>query len=326
MKDVIILPTFNERENIGNIVPLIFSTVPDIHILVADDNSPDGTGGEVLDLQKKYPNLSLLSRKHKDGLGRAYINAFNHVLKDKDVRSIIMMDADLSHQPKYLPEMLKRSQNFDVVVGSRYVKGGETVGWELWRRVLSFFGNLYCRIITWMPINDCTTGFNVINTDLLRKVDFSKMDMSGYAFIMELKYQLYTNGGKFFEVPITFVNRVGGESKISNHIINEGIIAPWKMRFKTTGKITKKHNEKIICPLCDNQSGLYFMEKKGYKLYKCSFCKLLFIYPLPKSIQVYDKSYFSGAEKGFGYVDYDVDKEPMIPTFEKYFEIISSLG
>ena len=232
MKNVIILPTFNERENIGNIVPLIFSTVPDIHILVADDNSPDGTGREVLDLQKKYPNLSLLSRKHKDGLGRAYINAFNFVLKDKDVRSVIMMDADLSHQPKYLPEMLKRSQNFDIVVGSRYTKGGGTVGWELWRRALSFFGNLYCRIITWMPINDCTTGFNVINADLLRKVDFSKMDMSGYAFIMELKYQLYTNGGKFFEVPITFVNRVGGESKMSSHIINEGVLAPWKMIWK----------------------------------------------------------------------------------------------
>lgn len=236
MKDVIVLPTYNEKENIGNIVPMIFSTVPDIHILVADDNSPDGTGYVVKELQKKYPNLSLISRPQKNGLGRAYINAFNHVLKDQEVRTVIMMDADLSHQPKYLPEMLEKSNTYTVVTGSRYTKGGTTVGWEAWRKVLSYFGNLYCRTITSMPIYDCTAGFNVIDAKLLRKVDFSKMDMSGYAFIMELKYNLYLVGAKFYEVPITFVNRVGGESKMSGHIISEGIIAPLKMRWKTISK------------------------------------------------------------------------------------------
>lgn len=232
MKTVIILPTYNERENIGNIVPLIFSIVPDIHILVADDNSPDGTSNKVRELQKNYPNLSLISRAHKDGLGRAYINAFNFVLKDFDVRSVIMMDADLSHQPKYLPLMLSKSLDYSVVVGSRYVKGGATAGWETWRVILSFLGNFYCRTITRMPIKDCTAGFNIISTELLRKVDFSKMNMSGYAFIMELKYNLFKAGGTFYEVPITFVNRVGGESKMSGHIINEGVLAPWKMIWK----------------------------------------------------------------------------------------------
>ncbi len=236
MKDVIVIPTYNERENIGKIVPMIFSIVPDIYILVADDNSPDGTAQTVKEMQRKYPNLSLISRPEKNGLGKAYINAFDHVLKGEDVRTVIMMDADLSHQPKYLPEMLDKSKIFTVVTGSRYVKGGETVGWEMWRKILSFFGNLYCRVITGMPIYDCTAGFNVINSDLLRKVDFSKMDMSGYAFIMELKYNLYLVGAKFYEVPITFVNRIGGESKMSSHIINEGIIAPWKMRWKTISK------------------------------------------------------------------------------------------
>lgn len=236
MKDIIVLPTYNERENIGNIVPMIFSTVPNIFILVADDNSPDGTAEAVKEMQKKYSNLSLISRPEKSGLGRAYINAFDYVLKGEDVRAVIMMDADLSHQPKYLPEMLEKSKSFTVVTGSRYVKGGETVGWEMWRKVLSYFGNLYCRVITGMPIYDCTAGFNVIDAKLLRKVDFSKMDMSGYAFIMELKYNLHLAGAKFYEVPITFVNRVGGESKMSSHIINEGIIAPWKMRWKTISK------------------------------------------------------------------------------------------
>lgn len=229
MKNVIVLPTYNEAENVRVLVPRIFEIVPDVHILIADDNSPDGTAQVVMELQKKYPQLSLISRQKKDGLGRAYLNAFTHVLKDSQVRSIVMMDADLSHSPKYLPEMLVRSTSYSVVTGSRYVIGGGTEGWELWRRVLSFFGNLYCRSITHMPLRDCTAGFNVISADLLRKIDFSKMDMSGYAFIMELKYLLYKTGATFYEVPITFVNRVGGESKMSSHIINEGILAPWKM-------------------------------------------------------------------------------------------------
>jgi dolichol-phosphate mannosyltransferase len=232
MKQVIILPTYNERENIRVIVPLIFSAVPDVLILVADDNSPDGTGGVVEELQKTYKNLSLISRPQKNGLGRAYLNAFAYVLKDPEVASVIMMDADLSHPPRYLPEMLEKGKQYSVVTGSRYVRGGATEGWELWRRVLSFFGNLYCRSITRMPLHDCTAGFNVISAELLRKIDFSKMDMSGYAFIMDLKYLLYKAGATFFEVPITFVNRVGGESKMSSHIINEGILAPWKMICK----------------------------------------------------------------------------------------------
>lgn len=232
MKNVIVLPTYNEKNNISALVPLIFEAVPSIYILVADDNSPDGTASIVEELQKKYPNLSLISQKEKKGLGPAYINAFKHVLQDNDVRTVIMMDADLSHQPKYLKEMLDRSQQFSVVIGSRYTKGGGTFGWEFWRRMLSFWGNFYCRNITRIPIKDCTTGYNVISADLLRKIDFSTMDMSGYAFIMELKYLLYKAGGTFFEVPIIFVNRAEGESKISSHIISEGILAPWKMVFK----------------------------------------------------------------------------------------------
>lgn len=232
MKNVIVIPTYNEKENIRNLVPLIFKTVPDIFVVVADDNSPDGTGDMVRELQKQYPNLSLLSRQEKNGLGRAYIHAFKEVLKDKEVEHIIMMDADFSHHPKYLPEMLRQSKSFSVVCGSRYVKGGGTTGWEMWRRVMSFCGNFYCRSITGMPIYDCTGGFNVISTHLLRSIDFSKMDMSGYAFIMELKYLLYKAGGKFFEVPIIFANRAEGESKISSHIISEGVVAPWKMLWK----------------------------------------------------------------------------------------------
>jgi dolichol-phosphate mannosyltransferase len=231
MREVVVIPTYNEKENIKVLIPLIFQTIPGVSVVVADDNSPDSTGKVVLDLKYKYPNLSLITRENKGGLGGAYTNAFREVLKDLDVKTVVMMDADMSHDPKYLTQMIKESDKYNVVVGSRYIDGGKTVGWELWRRVLSFFGNLYCRLITGLPIKDCTGGFNVISADSLRKIDFSKMDMSGYAFIMEIKYLLYKSGATFFEVPITFVNRVGGESKISSHIISEGILAPWKIKL-----------------------------------------------------------------------------------------------
>ncbi len=231
MRVVIVIPTYNEKENIELLVPKIFSIIPDVDVIVADDNSPDGTGELVSNLKYKFPRLSLLSRDKKDGLGKAYINAFKNILDKNEFEKVVMMDADFSHDPKYLPEMLEQSKKFDVVIGSRYVSGGETQGWELWRRLLSSFGNSYCRIVTRLPVKDCTGGFNVISTNVLRKIDFDNMDMSGYAFIMEIKYLLYKAGAKFFEVPIIFVNRARGETKISSHIISEGIIAPWKMKL-----------------------------------------------------------------------------------------------
>ena len=236
MRSTIIIPTYNEFENIQVIIPRIFDIVPDTSVLVVDDNSPDGTKEAVNDLKRKYPNLSLLSRSRKEGLGKAYTDAFKEVLKDvPDI--IIMMDADLSHDPKYLLEMMRQARLFDLVIGSRYVQGGATVGWELWRKALSFFGNLYARLVTNLPAYDLTAGFNCINVAYLQKVNLESIDSSGYAFQIELKYLLRKAGAKLVEIPITFVNRTGGESKISNHIISEGIMAPWKILWKT---ITKK--------------------------------------------------------------------------------------
>ena len=232
MRTVIIIPTYNEKENIATLVPLIFAVVPDVHVVVADDNSPDGTGSAVLELTARYRNLSLLSRAEKDGFGKAYLNAFNKVLEAPDVGKVVMMDADLSHHPKYLPEMLKQSETYDAVVGSRYTAGGGTSGWELWRRTVSFCGNFYCRTVTRLPLHDCTAGFLAIKAPLLRRIDFSKMDTAGYAFLMELKHALFKAGASFYEVPIIFANRTEGVSKMSADIFKEGIIAPWKMRFK----------------------------------------------------------------------------------------------
>ena len=232
MKTVIVLPTYNERENIIRLIPLIFSQMPDIHILVVDDNSPDGTGSAVETLTAQYSNVSLLRRANKEGLGKAYIHAFREVLKDETVDTVVMMDADLSHDPSYLPRMLGMRESHDVIIGSRYVAGGSTEGWEKWRLLLSFFGNRYARFITGLPIHDITAGFIAIHTRLLRNIPFADIDSSGYAFIIELKYLLWKAGARMYEVPIVFRNRAEGESKISSHIISEGIIAPWKIRFR----------------------------------------------------------------------------------------------
>ncbi len=228
MKDVIIIPTYNEKKSISTIVPLVFDILKDIYIVVADDNSPDGTGEVVLELQKKYPNLSLITKKEKKGLGKAYLNAFSIVLKEHNVRTVIMMDADFGSQVKFLPEMMRKSKDFSVVIGSRYIKGSKIIGWQLKRRLLSSLGNLYCDIILRMPIKDYTCGFVVISADYLRKVDFLKISSAGYAFILQLKYLLYKAGATFYEVPIVFIDRTEGESKITFNIINEGILAPWK--------------------------------------------------------------------------------------------------
>jgi dolichol-phosphate mannosyltransferase len=212
-------------------VPAIFQAVPDIYIVVVDDNSPDGTAEVVKTLQKTYPNLSLLSRKEKNGLGPAYIHAFRQIASTENEGTVFMMDADMSHDPKHLREMIDLRKEYDVIIGSRYVHGGKTVGWELYRRILSRGGNFYAKTITRMPIHDCTSGFNAISIALLKKINFSEINIAGYAFIMHLKYLLYKEGARFYEIPICFKNRVEGESKLTNMIVREGIIAPWQMIF-----------------------------------------------------------------------------------------------
>jgi len=232
VKNFIVIPTYNERENIGLLISDIFSLLPQTNILVVDDNSPDGTAVVVEGLIKKYPNLSLLKRPKKNGLGAAYIDGFRRLFADKEIENIIMMDGDFSHNPKYLPLMLEEARNYDLVVGSRYIRGGGVAKWEWWRRILSAGGNFYAWMILGRKINDWTGGFNCIQSEFLRKVNLEKIDLSGYAFIMGLKYALLKSGATVKEMPIIFEARRGGESKLSHHIISEGIIAPWKIITK----------------------------------------------------------------------------------------------
>ncbi|MFA4941997.1 MAG: polyprenol monophosphomannose synthase [Patescibacteria group bacterium] len=237
MKDIILLPTYNERENVRIIIPEIFADYPKIHIMVVDDSSPDGTAEEVEKLMPKYPNLSILKRKGKEGLGKAYVDAMQRVREDEEIRSIITMDADGSHGVEYLKDFLREINDYDLVIGSRYVKNGGVENWEFWRRNLSRFGNIYAKILTGLPINDFTAGFMCIRREFLEKMDFDKISASGYSFMMEIKFNLIkVLGARVKEVPIIFKRRREGESKISGHIIKEGLKIPWLLFFKRVWK------------------------------------------------------------------------------------------
>jgi dolichol-phosphate mannosyltransferase len=225
-KTVILLPTYNERQNVGLIVPEIFQVEPEVYVLVIDDSSPDGTADTVRSMMNIYPNLA-------QGLGEAYKAGMLQVLADTTVERIIIMDADGSHAAAYLPDMLLASQNYDLVIGSRYVNGGGIENWAKWRYALSQWGNFYARSIVGLSVKDLTAGFVCFNAHVLRNVDFSKVHASGYAFQIELKfYTVYTLGCSVKEIPIMFKARREGESKISLHIIREGLKTPWRLFYR----------------------------------------------------------------------------------------------
>lgn len=231
-KVVGIIPTYNEAENIAPMIERVLECAPEMHVLVVDDNSPDGTADIVRDIMKRDSRVSLLFREAKEGLGKAYLHAFSEVLNDPSVEWIQTMDADFSHDPKYLPEFFEASSHADLVIGSRYIREGGMAELALWRRLLSRFASQYCRVITGMPIADCTAGFMLIRTSLLRTVPINDFDSSGFAFLMELKYALWKKGARVKESPIIFGNRGEGKSKLTKRIVIEGMIAPWRMRFK----------------------------------------------------------------------------------------------
>jgi dolichol-phosphate mannosyltransferase len=231
-KTIVLLPTYNERANVEFLIPRIFELQPDLHVLVIDDNSPDDTAGAVREMMLKYPSLGLLLRPGKEGLGAAYKAGMAKVLRDPDVKAVITMDADGSHGPEYLGELRKRGRTYQLVVGSRYVPGGEIEGWEPWRYWLSSWGNFYTRTITGIPLRDITAGFMHIDAALLRNRAVEELRASGYAFLMELKWHIvHTLHATSTEVPITFASRREGESKISQHIITEGLLTPWRIRL-----------------------------------------------------------------------------------------------
>ncbi len=231
-KTLIIIPTYNEIENIKSIIEAVFDTQLGVNILVVDDQSPDGTGAEVLEMMSRFPHqLFLESRSDKTGLGSAYVHGFKWALR-RDYEYIFEMDADFSHNPNELSPMLNILQkDSDMVVGSRYVKGVNVVNWPLSRILLSYFASLYVRLITSMPIKDATAGFVGYRRKVLESMDLDQIKFVGYAFQIELKYKAWLKKFKLEEHPIVFLNRTKGKSKMNGSIIWEALFGVLFLRI-----------------------------------------------------------------------------------------------
>jgi len=230
MKKIVVIPTYNEKENINKLINKIQHIQPDMEILIVDDNSPDGTADVVKKLKEVNNNIHLLERAGKMGLGTAYIAGFTYAIEN-GYEIIMEMDADFSHNPEEIPNFLKAIENNDLVIGSRYIKGVNVVNWPLKRLLLSYFANLYTRIITGMPVKDATGGFKCFRADMLKKVDFDNVKSNGYSFQIEMNYRLWRKGARIKEIPIIFVDRIEGESKMSKKIVYEAIFMVWKLKL-----------------------------------------------------------------------------------------------
>jgi dolichol-phosphate mannosyltransferase len=228
---LIIIPTYNESENIVKLIQAINNLKIDaagIDILIIDDNSADGTSKLVKDL--KLPNVSVIDRERKMGLGTAYITGFKYAI-DKDYDYVFEMDADFSHDPLAIPSFLDKVNGFDVVIGSRYIKGIAVVNWPLRRLMISMGAGYYTRLITWLPVKDVTAGFMCYKVSSLKQLDLEAVKSNGYSFQVEMKYRMWKKGFKLKEVPIVFIDRRAGVSKMSRKIVYEAMFMVWKLKY-----------------------------------------------------------------------------------------------
>ncbi len=235
MKNLIIIPTYNESQNIEKLINKIFRLINEIDILIVDDNSPDKTYEIVQKLSENNKRINLIKRAGKLGLGSAYIEGFKFAL-DRGYDYILQMDADFSHNPKMIPGMLKECQTNDLVIGSRYIVGINVVNWPMSRLLLSFFASFYVQIITGMGVKDPTSGFKCFKNNTIKAIDLEKIKSEGYSFQIEMNYRVYEKGLKIKEIPIVFTDRIEGTSKMTSAIIIEAIFMVWKLRFANKKK------------------------------------------------------------------------------------------
>ncbi len=229
-KLLVIIPTFNEIENVENVIRKVLSQSKELEILVVDDNSPDGTGDLVENLSKNEKRIHLLRRAGKMGLGTAYIAGFKYALS-KEYSCVFEMDADLSHDPDEIPNFIEAIQGADLVIGSRYINGVNVVNWPLPRLLLSYFASMYTRIITRMPIRDITGGFKCFRREVLEAINLDGVNSGGYSFQIEMNWLAWKEGFRIKEIPIIFVDRTVGQSKMSKEIVREAILIVWKLGF-----------------------------------------------------------------------------------------------
>lgn len=230
MKALVIIPTYNERENVEPLLERIFAEVPAIEVLIVDDNSPDGTGAIADAAAARDSRVHVMHRPGKQGLGSAYVAGFRYAL-DRDYEAVFEMDADFSHNPESLPVFLRELEDADLVLGSRYLNGVTVVNWPIKRLILSYSANVYSRVITGMRVKDLTGGFKCFRRRVLESIDWSRVGSDGYAFQIEITFKAWRKGFRIREIPIVFVDRKAGESKMSRRIVYEAAWMVWRLRL-----------------------------------------------------------------------------------------------
>lgn len=227
----VVIPTYNEKDNIERMIKALYATqIPNLTVLIMDDNSPDGTAGIVRDLQKDYSSLQLVVREKKAGLGRAYVHGFQYAL-EHGATAIVQMDADFSHDPNDVPKLVAKLDDNDLVIGSRYKGGISVVNWPLKRLILSMAGNMYASIVTGLPFKDATGGFKAWRATTLKAIDIATVAADGYGFQVITTFRTWKKKLRIVEVPIIFTERREGQSKMSKNIIWEAIWLMWRLRF-----------------------------------------------------------------------------------------------
>jgi dolichol-phosphate mannosyltransferase len=243
---LVIVPTYNESENLPRLIPSILSRDPRLEILVVDDASPDGTGKMAEEIAAAEPRVHVLHRAGKLGLGTAYLDGFRWGLQ-RGYDVLFEMDADFSHDPVHLPQFLEAIENYDVVLGSRYLHGRVTVvNWPIGRLLLSYFANIYAGWVTGLPIADATGGFKCFRREVLAAIDLDRVESNGYAFQIEMSFRAWKKGFRLGEIPIMFVDRDQGESKMSKKIVREAVWRVWRLRFLSmTGRLERKEAPRV---------------------------------------------------------------------------------
>jgi len=233
---LIVIPTFNERENMVELLEGIRTHLPDAEVLVIDDGSPDGTAALAEETGRRLGHVEVLRRGRRMGIGSAYVEGFRLAL-DRGHELLVSMDADLSHEPRYLPALRAAAADADLIIGSRYLHGVSVVNWSLKRLAMSVGANAYARRITGLPIRDCTSGFQCIRREVLEAIDVNRLRFSGYSFLIEIKYRAYCHGFRLIEVPIIFTDRKFGRSKITRQEVLRSVWAVWALRLASDARL-----------------------------------------------------------------------------------------
>lgn len=321
-KIFISVATYNEKENIEKLIRRIFDlSIENLSIIIIDDNSPDGTARIVENLKDEFPLIHLINRTGKLGYGSAHIAGFKKALEN-NADIIVSMDADFSHSPDIIPKLIDAlNYGNDVAIGSRRIKGGEVIGWNLWRKFCSAGAMIASQTMLGIKTRDLTSGFRAYNAQIFNIINLDNIKSDGYSFLEELIYLVEKNNLKIKEVPIVFYDRRLGYSKLSRKEIVKFFLTIFKIKFSS-----KNFALAAACPACYNQRAKIYLRKNDYCYVRCEKCGCIYLLSVPSNLEsVYGKDYFVGSKEG-GYIDYDLDKVALKDFFLQYINRLHQLN